>query len=187
MITLTTNVAGGFTLDLDGDFTKPQAYLLQYGFNQSMQDAVAGTAKAVRDLAAKCRAGGEDFDAAAKRWEKVCGEVGADGSDFESDDDVEAVAKAAVSADAAARYEDIVAGAVGTRTNGPRRDELTKEMEGIAEKMIHASYTKSKTKLPTPAEMRKLVADMIASPAGVKIKAQAERNLAALRELMADD
>ena len=137
---------------------KAIAYLLQYGFTQSMQDAVAGSAKAVKDLAAACRAGGDGFDKAhAKwlKWAKDCNMI--EDLDFANNEHVELFAKRAVTKDAEERFMAILAGTVGTRGGGPRLDPVERVMREIAEAAIKAQCKSKGIKLPSDAEMKEYV------------------------------
>lgn len=168
---------GDFAIEMAGDYTATQRYLLQYGFTQSMQDAVAGTAKSVRELAAECRAGGDDFDKALVKWQKLVGEVGMEGADFEDTiGAVEAVAKAAVKADAQSRYDAILAGTVGSRTGGPRVPQVDRVAMDIAEEEIRVAHTTKKIKLPDAAGMRELVQRHVAKN-GDRLRASAQRRI----------
>lgn len=136
---------------------KAVAYLLQYGFTQSLQDAVAGSAKAIKTLAAECRAGGDGFDKAHAKWLKACEYAGHVDVRFDEDASVETLAKATVEADLQARLADILAGTVGTRSGGPRLDPVERVMREIAEAAIRAQCKAKGIKLPTDAEMKEYV------------------------------
>lgn len=167
---------GDFTLELAGDFTKTQAYLLQYGFTQSMQDAVAGTAKAVRDLAADCRKGGDGFDKAMAKWTKTLEYTVMPDADFAIDADVEKVASMAMHQDATMRYEAILTGTVGTRSGGGRLPPVDRTMAEIAEEEIRAAHATRKIKLPDAAGMRDLVQRHLAKN-GERLGAEAVRRI----------
>lgn len=171
---------GDFELDTA---TLPQAaidYLLNHGFKQSLQEATAGSAKAVRDLAAACRAGGDGFDKAFVKWIKACDYAGKPGASFESD--VEIVAEWTVARDLDERFAAISAGTVGTRgPSGPRAGETERRMAIIAERVIRNLHAKQGKKLPDAAGMKEYVKQYL-DKYGDATRAKAEKEIAEERE-----
>lgn len=153
------------------------AYLLQYGFAQSLQDAVAGTAKAVRDVAAACRAGGDGFDKTHKKWIALCENAGLEGADFAADEQVTLVATATVASDMASRFNAILAGEVGTRAGGPRLDPVDRTMRDIAERELREYCRANKVAMVKGKELTDMLAEMIADDES-RYRADAEAELA---------
>lgn len=110
------------------------SYLLQYGFTQSLQDAVAGVAKATKDAIANDRA------AAVKAI---------DGATTDMTD--ERLVEIAVANKTAARLTAIREGTVGTRRVGPRKTGVESIAWDIAVDEIKALAAKAGKKLPAKA------------------------------------
>lgn len=181
MPTINTNLEtvsyNGHALPVADMSAKTVAYLLQYGFAQSLQDAVAGSAKAIKDLAAECRKGGDGFDKAFAKWEKAYDYAELLTADFMSDADVDLVAKRTVSRDQAERFDAILAGTVGTRSTGPRGDVVSRVMAEIAEKVIRQVHATKGMKLPDAAGMKAYIAQYLDKYAD-KTRAEAEAQIA---------
>lgn len=122
-------------------------YLVTYGYKQSMADAIAGTAKAVKDAAAS--RGTEPGD---KAWAKMV-----DGLD-ESLVTVESITQAIVALELSERHAAIVAGTVGTREGGPRMTGIDKAMRDMATREVEAKAKALKIDLGTKEHKAGLVA-----------------------------
>jgi hypothetical protein len=139
-------------------------YLLQYGYDQSMQDSIAGRAKRLRD---------KTHEDAVKAGTTV---------DVDQlDRDVEADIQGALGK----RHDAIVAGTVGTRLGRP-----TDPLHAIAKDIVWAHLTAKGHKIGksgdvTVANALELVSDFLANPANrAKAEKEAKRRAAALADLV---
>lgn len=154
-LSYTHTVAGELTLDTE---TLPQAaldYLLQYGFSQSLQDSIAGRAKAVRE------------------------EVLKDNPEASEADIKEAVDNELTGA-LLKRLDAIKAGEVATRGSGTPRDPAA----GIVREMLQAIAKKQGKKLPKAdsPEYAAMAAKVRAAKA-TEIAAELERRRNAVDDL----
>ncbi len=160
----------------DANTLSPAAlhYLLQNGFTQSMTDAAAMTKKERAKILSEA---GHDHDAKIAAGE-ITGEISPEGA---------AVIAAQVDSWRQSRYEDIIAGRVGTRvagSSGPR-DPLAKEMKRVATERVYAIASAKKLARPT-GEVLKVAVERVLAKFADDIKAEATANLARHAE-MADD
>lgn len=140
------------------------AYLLVYGWKQSLQDSVASIATRVKDAKPDAR--------------KVMVR------DHNMTDDVtdEDLAKAVRAMTLAARAKAIMAGAVGVRVGGARLDPIESRMRDIADAKIYAAAKKKGAKRPTGDDLSELRAGYIAKH-GDALRQLAESQLAMEAEL----
>lgn len=145
-------------------------YLLQYGWNQSLQDAVAGFAKSLRDegkLDDKGEPTGEDY----------------------TDEELAALVVKRMSDRAA----DIIEGDVGTRAGGVRPSRIDKVMRDVAREIVRGQATAQKKSMPTGDKLAEFVEQLVTKYTdvpvpglGYTIRAEADRRLA-LQRGAADD
>ncbi len=149
-----------FTLDTATVSAEGLAYLLQYGFSQSLQDCVAGRAKKVR----------EEYEAAYNKALAAAEANGTEEPEPVDEDEVEAAVEADLQGAMAKRLDAIVSGSVAIRVHSG--NEAKDPTSGIVRELLVA-WAKSKgKKLPKAdsddykalaAKMRELKADHIAA------------------------
>lgn len=153
-------VYGNFTLtaeDLANVDPKGQAYLLQYGFAQSLQDSIAGyAAKLAKETVSK-----ED---ATLRW---------------NDEEIDRM----VHDKQADRMAAIIRGDVGSGRVGPRATGIEAVMRDVAWEVIHAHAAKTKSKLPTVAADKNALIDQYLAKYAAKTRAEAQRRMDAVEEI----
>lgn len=162
-VTLATNISYGDFAAVIADLSPTStAYLLQYGFAKSLQDSVAGVKGAV------AKASIEEFAA-------FCKEV-----DLPDDSEAEAVADAVVARRMGKRFDNILAGTVGTRgPAGPKASPIEKVMHAVALERIRAKAKAKSIKLPKGEALAELVAKYIAK-SEADIRAEAEHRIASV-------
>lgn len=162
----------------DANTLSPAAlhYLLQNGFTQSMTDAAAMTRA---ERAKILREAGHEADAHIVETRQGV-DISLEGA---------AVIAAQVDAWRQSRYEDIIAGKVGTRVGGTGssgpRDPLAKEMKRVATERVYAIASAKKLARPT-GEVLKVAVERVLAKFADDIRAEATANLARHAE-MADD
>lgn len=168
---------GGLELDLTKLTPQGIAYLLQYGYSQSLQDSAAGAKKLATDA---YRA--KDSEPAA--FEKLCAEL-----DKSTDDmgmaTAEEFAAAYTQQCRLERHNAIVNGTLGQRIGsaGPV-DPITKLTNAIARETITNAFQSQRRKVPTGEAMT----DYITRYLGIeknfnKARAEAERRHAELQDV----
>lgn len=133
-------------------------YLVQYGFKQSMQDSIAGYEKKLADE--------KNEDGTAK---------------YTKDEITQAVIDRQ-----SARFDDILAGEVGTRTGAPRLSGIEKIMRDVARETIKAAAVAKGMKVPTGETMTKFAEQYVAKHEA-KVRAEAQRRLDSQSAVKADD
>lgn len=146
-------VYGDFTYDLPGDHDAREAYLLQYGFAQSMQDSIAGKAKA---------------------WREATNE---EGNRLHSDVEVQVMLHDAQQA----RFDAIVEGTVSHGARGPRLATIDRIMRDVATERLKANAAKTKQSMPKGKELSALVDKYLAKYAD-SAKEEAQRRMDATAE-----
>lgn len=162
---MTTLKYGNFSVELENLSVASLAYLAQYGFGKSLQDSVAGLKKEV----------GED----EAKFQKDLG-VTLTGTELAD----EVLARKMES-----RFDDIIAGTVGTRTSSPRLSGIDKIMRDVAKEAIKAKTMAKKVKMPEGEALAAIVAKYIANHEEA-VKEEATRRMeaqATLAEGMDDD
>lgn len=139
------------------------SYLLQYGFAQSLQDSIAGRAKAVRD--------------------EMVEEGKKEGSEAPTEAEIVEAIKQDIAGTLAKRMDAISRGEVATRGEGVARDPAA----GIIREILVASAKKAGKKLPKADsdEYKAMVAKVREAKADY-IKAELERRAAAADEIDID-
>lgn len=148
---------GDFKVDPAQIAEKGLAYLLQYGFSQSLQDSVAGHAAKLKaetvsktDLSPKWN----DAEIATQVYDRM-----------------------------AARVDAISTGDVGTGRVGPRVLGIEAVMREVAFEAIKLHAAKNKVKLPAKAEERNKLIDSYLAKYAAKARTEAERRMAAVEEI----
>lgn len=182
---------GDFATDMSVLSDHSIRYLLQYGFAQTLQDARAGSAKEVRDTAAACVKGGDGFDKAFAKWNRLIKAAGAGESDYEDADDVSQLAGMKAEADMRAKFNAILSGEIGTGAGGVRLDPVERTMRTIAEREIRAAIAahnsanpSAKMAMPKGDDLAALVGDHILEN-GDDLRAKAEAEIAATQRAAA--
>lgn len=140
-----------FAVDVEKLPAESVAYLLQYGWNQSLQDCIAGRAKAVKD-----------------EYEEKCKK---DGEEVDSDELAEAI-KSDILGNLSKRFDAILAGNVGVRAGRPR-DEL----RAIAQEMVKRALVKAGKKA-TKEKFTELVDNLLTEKRDI-VQAELDRRKAA--------
>lgn len=159
--TITFNVSDDFTLSY-GDFTLDPAtineaglrYLIQYGYSQSLQDAVAGASAKLKAEMKDGQRVHSDVEVAVMLHDKL-----------------------------QARHNAIQAGEAGSGRVGPRVSGVDKIMQDVAWETIRAHATKTKSKLPQDAAGRNALIGAYLAKYEARTRAEAERRMAAVEEI----
>lgn len=163
---MTTLKYGDHTAELADLSPASLAYLAQYGFAKSLQDSVAGLAKAVK-------ADPEDYRK--------------DVEDGTAMDDEE-LAKAVTEAKMLERFQAIIAGTVGTRSGTPRLSGIDKIMRDVAREAIKARAVAKGVKMPEGDDLAGIVAKYLSNHPEVRDEAERRQKAqASLAEGMEDD
>lgn len=143
------------------------AYLLQYGFAQSLQDSIAGLAKATT----------EDWNA-----RRTAAEAG--GLTF--DERLEDTVFSAINGQLLKRLDAIVAGTIGTRTASAPRDPYAAECRKIAREMLTGALRAKGIAMPKDkAKVEELLAN-IQEKYSARINAEARTRLEAKSSIVID-
>ena len=122
--TIETVSHDGVDLALADVSTAGLNYLLQYGYTQSMQDAVAGLAKAVKGNPAKYR------------------------KPSETSLSIEALVERVLTDKLNERENAIVSGTIGTRKTGPKLSSLERMVQTVGKERLAAAASAKGRKLP---------------------------------------
>lgn len=157
------------------DNVKAVAYLLEYGWSQSLQDKVSGAKDKVLNGAA---------DVVLKTM-KTAG-LTVDGVDVSSLDR-KALAETILSAMMDSRAEAILDGTVGHRTGGQRLDPVDRAIRDIVDGIIVNRARAKKLPVPKGQDLADLRDDYLTNVANAtRVKAMAEARVAEEAELAAD-
>lgn len=156
----------GKTYQLDEEALPETAisYLLQYGFAQSLQDSIAGRAKAVR----------EEYEAAAKENNETVNPA-----------DLARAIESDLDGQLSKRLDAIRTGSVGSRVGTPK-DPFKAMCLRVAREMLSAALKAANTKMPKDKEkVAELVATLIERNRA-KVETEAKRRMEASPEIDLD-
>jgi hypothetical protein len=163
---------GAFSTPVDSLPPAAVAYLLQYGFGKSLQDAASGVVKATQAIVV---AGGEPLTVLQGEFPGV------------ADEDLP---RAAANAKMQARYEAILSGTVGTRmgTSGPKATSLDVEIGKVAREFLRkAAKTAGKTLPKADSDDYKALLERYSAKNSQVIKDEAERRMGSAQVEDLDD
>jgi hypothetical protein len=169
---------GNQSASTGGISAKGLAYLLQYGWSQSLQDAAAGVGAEVKATAKGVQSGDEK---AIAKWDRLRTECNL-GPVATDESGVRTLSEFVTEARQSRRAAAIVAGTVGEGARGPRLDPMARMVRIVAEEFLRALYARKKAEganlgpLPTGAALTEMV-DRYAAKNTDKVRAEAERRV----------
>lgn len=172
---------GEFSVSIDSLSEEAAKYLLQYGFAQSLQDAVAGKAKAFRELVIMATTGNDpvakkDAENKVQALAKALGITDDLELYIQAETTVDELTEAYLAVVQKARLDAILAGTIGHRAGGTKLRGIDAVMRDIAVEKIRMAAAKKKVTLPKGDELKALVKGTLEKH-GATIRAEAERRM----------